>query len=132
MIEERVAASFARQGLMATLGAVLESVAEGVVTIAATVTPATAQHHGAGHAGLTFALADTAAGYAAYTMMEEGDEVVTAEMRISLLAPARGRLVARGRVLRPGRRLIAVAAEVWAGDVQVAAALGTMVPVRPR
>ena len=126
-----MAASFARQGMMRTLGATLEEVEAGRVVLAATVTEATAQHHGAGHAALTFALADTAAGYAAYTTMRDDEAVVTAEMRISLLAPARGRLLAVGRVLRPGRRLVAVAADVWAGEVHVATALGTMVPVRP-
>ena len=66
----------------------------------------------------------------ALTAMEAGREVVTAEMRISLLAPARGRLVATGRVLRPGRRIVAVAADVHGGDgAHVATALGTMVPV---
>ncbi|MGB3409350.1 MAG: PaaI family thioesterase [Jannaschia sp.] len=127
---DRIYRSFERQGLMATLGAALEHAGDGVVRIGATVTAATAQQHGVGHAGLTFALADSAAGYAALTTMAEGLEVVTSEFRISLLAPARGRLVAEGRVIRPGRRLIAVAADVWGEDgVHVATALGTMVPV---
>ncbi|CTQ49743.1 PaaI family thioesterase [Jannaschia donghaensis] len=126
----RITDSFARQGLMRTLGATLEKVIEGEVRIAATVSPRSAQQHGVGHAGLTFSLADSAAGYAALTTMEEGFEVVTSEFRISLLAPARGRLVATGRVIRPGRRLIAVAADVHGDDgAHVATALGTMVPV---
>ena len=129
---DRVHDSFARQGMMATLGARLVEVGPGRVRIEARVTPATAQQHGAGHAGLTFALADSAAGYAALTTMEAGAEVVTSEFRISLLAPARGLLVAEGRVLRPGRRLVAVAADVHDADgAHVATALGTMVPVRP-
>lgn len=128
-MEARIAASFARQGMMRTLGAVLEHVEPGLVRIGAEVTEASSQQQGAGHAALTFALADSAAGYAALTLIEEGMEVVTAEFRISLLAPAIGRLVAEGRVIRPGRRLIAVAADVWAGGVHVATALGTMVPV---
>ncbi|TFL20181.1 PaaI family thioesterase [Jannaschia formosa] len=128
---DRIRDSFARQGLMATLGARLVEVAPGRVRIEAEVTPATAQQHGFGHAGLTFALADSAAGYAALTTMEEGQEVVTSEFRISLLAPARGLLVAEGRVIRPGRRLIAIAADVHGDDgAHVATALGTMVPVR--
>lgn len=130
-IRDAIRASFARQGLMETLGATLVEVGEGTATVSAPVTAAVAQHHGAGHAGLTFALADTAAGYAAQTVMAEGAAVVTAEMRISLLAPATGTLVAVGRVLRPGRRLVAVAADVWSGDTHVATALGSMVPVRP-
>ena len=129
----RVAASFARQGLMRTLGAALEHVGAGEVRIAATVSEASAQQHGVGHAGLSFALADSAAGYAALTVMDPEWEVVTSEFRISLLAPAVGRLVATGRVVRGGRRLVAVAADVHGeGGAHVATALGTMVPVRPR
>ncbi|PWJ10932.1 PaaI family thioesterase [Jannaschia seohaensis] len=129
-VEARIRASFERQGLMATLGARLVHVAPGAVRIEAEVTEATAQQHGYGHAGLTFSLADSAAGYAALTQMEEGREVVTAEFRISLLAPAKGLLVAEGRIVRPGRRLVAVAADVHGADgVHVATALGTMVPV---
>ncbi|WP_371156781.1 PaaI family thioesterase [Jannaschia sp. 2305UL9-9] len=127
---ERIRDSFARQGMMHTLGARLEHVGEGVVRIVAEVSAATSQQQGAGHAGLTFSLADSAAGYAALTLMAPDREVVTTEFRITLLAPARGRLIAEGRVLRPGRRLIAVAADVWGeDDVHVATALGTMVPV---
>jgi uncharacterized protein (TIGR00369 family) len=132
-VRARVAASFARQGLMATLGAELGEVGPGRVTIRARVRPETAQQMGAAHAGLTFAIADTAAGYAALTVLPEGQEVVTSELRISLLAPGLGLLRAEGRVLRPGRRLVATAADVWAEDgTHVATALGTMVPVTPR
>ncbi|MDB2407658.1 PaaI family thioesterase [Jannaschia sp.] len=128
---DRIRASFDRQGMMATLGASLALVEPGRVRIEARVTGATAQQHGVGHAGLTFALADSAAGYAALTQMQEGQDVVTSEFRISLLAPARGLLVAEGRVVRPGRRLIAVAADVHGEDgAHVATGLGTMVPVR--
>lgn len=131
MMRERIEASFARQGLMRTLGARVEHIGEGVVRIAAEVTEASAQQQGMGHAGLTFALADSAAGYAALTLLGEDREVVTSEFRISLLAPARGLLVAEGQVIRAGRRLIAVAADVHGGDgAHVATALGTMVPVR--
>lgn len=131
MMRDRIMASFARQGLMRTLGASIEHVGEGLVRVTAEVTEASAQQQGAGHAGLAFALADTAAGYAALTAIAEGMEVVTSEFRISLLAPAYGRLVAEGRVLRAGRRLIAVAADVHGGDgAHVATALGTMVPVK--
>ncbi|MFO6465833.1 PaaI family thioesterase [Jannaschia sp. KMU-145] len=130
-IADRIAASFARQGLMRTLGARLVHVAAGEVRIEAAVRPETAQQHGAGHAGLTFAIADSAAGYAALTTLDPGLEVVTSEFRISLLAPATGRLVATGRVVRSGCRIIAVAADVHGDDgAHVATALGTMVPVK--
>ncbi|MEM9798030.1 MAG: PaaI family thioesterase [Pseudomonadota bacterium] len=128
-MRERIAASFARQGLMRTFGAEIREVAAGRVRLSAPVSEATSQQQGAAHAGLTFALADSAAGYAALTLIDDGMEVVTSEFRISLLTPGTGTLVAEGRVVRPGRRLIAVAADVWAGEVHVATALGTMVPV---
>ena len=94
------------------------------------------QQHGFGHAGLTFALGDTAAGYAALTLMPPGAEVLTVEMKINLIAPAAGeRLIATGRVVRAGRRLTVVTAEVEAeagGRRRTIALLqGTMLPVEP-
>jgi len=101
----RIAASFARQSMMQTLGAEIVTVDDGVCELAAPLLPAMGQQHGAGHAGVTFALGDTAAGYAALTLIAPEREVMTAEMKINLLAPAVGvRLIARGRVVRPGRR----------------------------
>lgn len=136
MMITRIKDSFARQGLMATFGASLTRIAQGAVEIAAPILPETTQQHGAGHAGVTFALADTAAGYAALTMMEDGREVMTAEAKINLLAPAIGeRLVARGKVVRAGRRLVVVQAEVFAikngTETCIAILQGTMVPVDP-
>lgn len=131
---DRIAESFARQSLMATLQAELVAVAPGRVVIAAPLLPGFRQQQGAGHAGVTFALGDTAAGYAALSRMPEGREVLTVEMKINLLAPATGRrLVATGEVLRAGRRLVVVRAGVMAerdgATVAVAELLGTMIPV---
>ncbi|MFN6979252.1 MAG: PaaI family thioesterase [Gemmobacter sp.] len=135
-LEDRIRASFARQGMMATLEARIEAIAPGAVTLAAPLTPAVTQQHGAGHAALAFALGDSAAGYAALTMLPEGVEVMTAEIKINLLRPAVGAsLIARGAVLKAGRRLIVVRADVYAAsegrERMVAALLGTMVPVDP-
>lgn len=99
--------------------------------------PGSRQQQGHGHAALTFALGDTAAGYAALSVMPEGAEVLTAEIKINLLAPAQGdRLVAEGRVIKPGRRLVVVQADVFAETAdarrQIALLTGTMVPVMPR
>ncbi len=135
-MKDRIAISFARQSLMTTLQARLARVEPGQVDITAPLLPTTQQQHGAGHAGITFALADSAAGYAALTLMPEGREVMTAEAKINLLAPAIGQsLLAKGRVIRAGRRLIVVTAEVFAqdGDRETCIALlqGTMIPVDP-
>ncbi|MFA7433192.1 MAG: PaaI family thioesterase [Gemmobacter sp.] len=134
--DERVRDSFARQGMMITLGARVEATAPGRCSISAPVTPAVTQQHGAGHAALAFALGDSAAGYAALTLMPEGTEVMTSEIKINLLRPARGeRLIARGEVVKPGRRLVVVRADVVAvedgKEALIAILQGTMVPVAP-
>ncbi len=130
----RIRDSFARQSMMSTLGATLADITPGAVTIHAPVLPGAMQQQGFGHAGLTFSIGDSAAGYAALTLLDDAHEVVTAEIKINLLAPARGDLlIARGRVIKPGRRLIVVSSEVFArtGETETLIALlqGTMVPV---
>tara|TARA_R100000935_G_scaffold2894_1_gene7874 strand:+ start:447 stop:875 length:429 start_codon:yes stop_codon:yes gene_type:complete len=130
----RIRDSFTAQTMMQTLGAELSDVSKGLIRIEAPILPGTLQQQGFGHAGLTFSIGDSAAGYAALTTLPLDTEVVTAEIKINLLAPARGdRLIAIGKVVKPGRRLCVVTAEVFAqsGDQQVLIALlqGTMVPV---
>ena len=132
--EATVRASYARQGLMRLLGAELLAVAPGECTIAAAIRPETSQQHGYAHAGLAWSLGDSAAGYAALSLRAASEEVLTVEMKINLLAPAAGaRLIAVGRVLRAGRRIMVVASDVNAehGDrrIHVATLLGTMVAV---
>ena len=120
--------------MMSTLNAGIVHVSPGRCHVAAPIGAGARQQQGYGHAALTFALGDTAAGYAALTLLDEESEVLTAEIKMNLLAPARGdRLLAEGRVLKPGRRLIVVQSEVWAETDgqrrQIAVLLGTMVPV---
>ncbi|MCF4128512.1 PaaI family thioesterase [Methylobacterium sp. SyP6R] len=113
--DARVRASFDRQGLMRTLGASLGAVSPGEVEIALVPGPAVSQQHGFVHAGAVSAIADSAAGYAALTVMPPGAGVLTAEFKINLLAPAAGnRIVARGRVVKAGRTLTLAQAEVFA------------------
>lgn len=134
-MENRIRDSFARQGLMDTLGARIDEIAEGRITLSAPITAAASQQHGYAHAGLTFALGDSAAGYSALTTMPDGAEVLTAEMKINLLAPADGtRLIATGEVVKPGRRLVVTRATVeteYADGIRRAVAIlqGTMVPI---
>ena len=111
----RVAKSFARQGLMETLGASLAGVAPGAVDIVLPISAKISQQHGFAHAGAVSAIADAAAGFSALTLMTPSAGVLTAEFKINLMAPAAGdRLVASGRVLKPGRTLTFAQAEVHA------------------
>ncbi|WP_101067450.1 PaaI family thioesterase [Roseovarius salinarum] len=133
--EGRIRASFEAQSMMQTLGARLTGLGQGTAQIEAPILPGSRQQQGYAHAGLTFAIGDSAAGYAALTVMPPDCEVLTAEMKINLLTPAAGPvLVARGRVIKPGRRLVVVQAEVHArpddgAERQVALLTGTMIPV---
>ena len=130
--EAKIRASFARQAMMDHLGATLRAVAPGRCVVAAPVGPHVTQQHGVAHAALAFAIGDSAAGYAALTVMDPQTEVVTAEMKINLLAPGAGpELVATGEVVRAGRRLVVVRAEVVGAAGPVAVLQGTMVPVPP-
>jgi len=113
--EKKVRESFARQGLMRHLGAVLEAVRPGECEIAIAWREELGQQHGFFHAGVTGAIADSACGYAALSLMPAGKAVLTVEYKLNLLAPAVGeRLVARGRVVRAGRTLTVCSAEVLA------------------
>ncbi|WSE00385.1 PaaI family thioesterase [Streptomyces sp. NBC_01474] len=116
-VQERVRASFDQQGLMAHLGARLTRIAPGVVHIALPARPEVTQQHGYFHAGATSSIADSAGGYAAFTLFPENTEVLTVEYKINLLAPALGdHLEAVGTVLRAGRTLTVCQLEVFAAQ----------------
>ena len=133
-MSQRIRDSFARQSMMATLGAELVDLGEGTARIDAPILPGSLQQHGYGHAALTFAIGDSAAGYAALTVMDDDAEVLTAEMKINLLRPCAGdRLIARGRVVKPGKRIVVVTATVHAvkngTETEIALLQGTMIPI---
>ena len=132
--DARVRASFARQTFMGLLGARLLSVAPGAVEVELTLRRELEQQHGFAHAGVAWSIADNAAGYASQSLMAPSEGVLTVELKINLLAPAKGeRLVARGRVERAGRRLTVARADVYAvtgaTETHVATAMGTFMAV---
>ena len=108
-------ASFARQGAMRLIGAELVAVAPGYCAIALVPRPAIEQQHGYVHAGIVGAIVDSAGGYAGFTLFPADASVLTVEFKLNLLAPAAGdRLVAEGRVIKPGRTLAITQGEVHA------------------
>ena len=125
----RVSDSFDSQTMMQTFGAKLTSVEYGRVEITAPILAGSKQQHGFAHAALTFALGDSAAGYAALSIMAPEYEVLTSEMKINLLAPGRiGPLRAVGTVEKSGKRLVIVRADIFDGDEKIAILQGTMIP----
>ncbi len=110
----RIPVSFAKQGLMRTLGAALGDVSPGAVEIIFRPSESISQQHGFIHGGAVSAVADTAAGLAALSLMPVGRGVLTAEFKINFVAPAIGdRIVARGRVLKAGRTLTVAQTDVF-------------------
>jgi uncharacterized protein (TIGR00369 family) len=113
--ESRIRVSFARQGLMETIGANLAKVAPGEARIELPYSKALTQQHGFVHAGIVSTLADNACGYAAYSLMPAESDILGVENKINFLAPAKGeRFVGIGRVIRAGRTLAVCSGEVWA------------------
>ncbi len=113
--EARVRDSFARQGAMRLVGAVLDRIAPGYCAISLVPRPDIAQQHGYVHAGIVSTIVDTAGGYAGYTLFPPDSSVLTVEFKLNLLAPADGeRLVAEGFVVKAGRTLTITRGEVHA------------------
>lgn len=113
--ESRVRDSFARQAAMRLIGAQLAAVEAGRCIIELAVRDVLTQQHGYVHGGIVGMIADSAGGYAAFSLMPADASVLTVEYKINMLAPAAGeRLVATGEVLKPGRTLSIVRADVVA------------------
>ncbi len=108
--------SFARQKAMALIGASLSVVSAGKSEVSLPYRDELTQQKGCVHGGIIGMIADSACGYAAYSLMPASASLVTVEYKINILAPARGALVARGEVVKAGRTLTVARAEVYAQD----------------
>lgn len=113
--EHRVRTSFSQQQVMKLIGAELVTVVPGEVEIQIPFRPDLTQQHGFLHAGIITTIVDSACGYAAFTLMPAGAEVLTVEYKVNFIAPAKGeQFVARGKVMKPGRIISFCAGEVFA------------------
>lgn len=134
----RVHASFARQKMMQTIKARLNSVDPGIVEIELPFQEDLTQQHGFLHAGIVAAIGDNACGYAALSLAPADTAVLTIEYKINLLAPAAGKLlIARGRATRPGRTITVCAGDVFAlsdgiDEKLIASMLATIMILRDR
>ena len=129
---QRVERSFARQAFMDHIGARIAHLAPGEVDLEVDARAVLTQQHGFFHAGVTTTIADSAAGYAALSLFKPGFGVLTTEFKMNLLNPGQGRkLLARGRVIKPGRTLTVVRADVYGlteeEELHVATGLFTMI-----
>src|SRR6266849_233573 len=133
---EEIRRSFARQTIMSLIGAELTRVDPGLIEITLPYRTDLTQQHGYLHAGVVTTIADSACGYAAYSLMPAGTEVLSVEFKINLLRPAKGeRFLARAEVIKPGRTLTVVRADVFGisegkEHELVATVQGTMICLR--
>ena len=111
----RVQASFDRQGAMRLIGARLAAIEPGYCSIELPYRSDLTQQHGYLHAGIVSAIADSAGGYAGFTLFPTDASVLTVEYKLNLIAPAAGeRLIAEAHVVKPGRTLAITRGEVYA------------------
>jgi len=130
---EDVARSFVQQPIMNLIGARLSLVEPGAVEITLPYRADLAQQHGYLHAGVVATIADSACGYAAFSLMPADSNVLSVEFKVNLLRPAQGvEFVARAEVIKAGRTLTVVRADVFGIDANaekelVATMQGTMI-----
>jgi len=129
---EEIKQSFAKQTIMSLIGAELSRVEPGIVEITLPYRADLAQHHGFLHAGVVTTIADSACGYAAYSLMPAKSEVLSVEFKVNLLRPAKGEVfLALAEVIKSGKTLTVARADVFGLDQSgrrelVAIMLGTM------
>jgi uncharacterized protein (TIGR00369 family) len=129
---DKIKQSFAKQTIMGLIGAELARIEHGVVEITLPYRADLAQQHGYLHAGIVTTIADSACGYAAYSLMPANSEVLSVEFKVNLLRPAKGEMFsAVAEVVKAGKMLTVVRADVFGIDAGrrelVATMLGTMI-----
>ena len=133
---EEIRQSFEKQTIMGLIGAQLSRVEPGTIEITLPYRADLAQQHGYLHAGIVTTIADSACGYAAYSLMPANSEVLSVEFKVNLLRPAKGEtFVAAAEVVKAGKTLTVVRADVFGVDVDgrrelVATMLATMICLR--
>lgn len=128
----KIESSFAKQGLMNTLGATLDGVESGVVQISCAFNEGLSQQHNYFHAGVLTSIVDSACGYAALTLAPEGKEVLSVEFKINFLRPANtSKIIAIGKVIHAGKTLTVCEGSVYdeTGVKLIARMTATMITV---
>ena len=114
LFAEEIKRSFASQSVMTLIGASLSLVEPGIVEVTLPYRSDLTQQDGYLHAGIVTTIVDSAAGYAAYSLMPPGSEVLSVEFKVNLLRPARGEtFLARAEVIKPGRTLTVARGDVF-------------------
>jgi len=135
--EARVRDSFSRQPFMEQIGANLEVIEPGYVEVHLPYSKKLTQQHGFIHGGALATIADTAAGYAAFTLMPADASILTVEYKLNIMRPGQGeKMIAKGKVIKPGRNLTIVDSDVYAvrdgEEVMCVASIQTLMALHGR
>ena len=118
---------------MKLVGAELSRVEPGIVEVTLPYREDLAQQNGYLHAGMVTTIADSACGYAAFSLMPPNSQVLSVEFKVNLLRPAKGvSFLASAEVIKAGKTLTVVRADVFAMDQNgqrelIATMLATMI-----
>jgi len=105
-VEDRVRASFSRQGLINSLNGEITHISPGELYLTAPFDERFTQQDGFLHAGVVTTLMDSACGYAAYTLMPDDSRVLSVEVKVNFMSPAVGeKFRAEGRVVKSGKTI---------------------------
>lgn len=134
-VKQKVKHSFSKQRIMYLIGAKLTKVEKGFCEITLPYNIELTQQDEYVHAGIIGTIADSAAGYAAYTLMEEGASVLSIEYKLNLLAPAKGeKFIARAKVVKAGKTITVCQSEVFAkikkNEIMCAIATVTLIALK--
>ncbi len=125
--ESKTQESFGRQAVMQTLEAELSIQGPGIVSICFPFQSRFTQQNGYIHAGIVATILDSACGYAAFTLMPEGADVLTVEFKVNLLRPATGdHFAAKARVVKPGKTISVVEATLYSSEYGEGKPVATM------
>jgi uncharacterized protein (TIGR00369 family) len=109
-----IADKLTRQHFMRYLGFALTRIVPGYIEAEAQLIHELQQQDGMVHGGVTATAADLVTGFAAFTLVQADDRVVTSDLKVSFFSPGRGnKIFARGWVVKPGSRLHYCEAEIY-------------------
>lgn len=130
---ERLSRALASVPFAKHLGIELDEIDEGVATLSFEIKPELKQNHGVVHGGAIASLIDSATAFAIIALLPTNEHATTVDLTISFLRPlTQGRARATARVVRTGKRLITVTAELLDDSGRLAAtALSTYIKIEP-
>jgi uncharacterized protein (TIGR00369 family) len=110
----RVQGSFAKQQFMTSIKAKITRLEPGYCEIKVPYDINLTQQHGFFHAGIVGSVADSAAGYAAFSLMDKNSSILSVEFKLNLISPADGMfLIGKSNVLKYGKTLTICRSEVY-------------------